>query len=105
MSRGLNDPGINPSFSGYMEQLNEKVQNERDNNFSIWKAAAQKSRDEKIKASEKRVQERIEAIEREEAEALKKDYNIDSKKIEDAYKELAQSLETSTERQIIATIV
>ena len=105
MSRGLDDPGLNPNMSDFMRELNEKAQNERDNNFAIWKAVAQKSRDEKIKASEKRVQERIEAIEREEAEALKKDYNIDSQKINDAYKALAQSLETSTEQQIIATIV
>ena len=105
MSRGLDDPGLNPNMSDFMRELNEKAQRERDNNFATWKAVAQQSHDEKVKASEKRVQERIEAIKKEEAEKLRKEHGINSAEIDNAWKDLANSFKHSPEKNIVATIV
>ena len=105
MSRGLNDPGINHSFSDYMDQLNERAEKERGYYQTESKAVAESMRDAIVKESEREMQEKIEKLKRDEAEKLRKEHGINSAEIDNAWKDLANSFKHSPGKNIVATIV
>lgn len=100
MSRGLSDPGLNPSMSDFMRELNEEADRKQKFIFDVGNGVSNSIKQDREKSSRRRIEEAKAAAERKERERMKKETGFDSV-TRDAFTELARSLPTSEPNYIL----